>query len=143
MSPEARFAEIEALVTDLEFRIPLAIYQADQDEIAELAGAEPLYERLLQSIEDRDLYFSHEPTRDEFSLTLDRVELDRPDCVVAAVTEDPTPFLRDGVVEQLVIVLWPVPSAKYGWRVIEIWGGGTPESVWIADCDLQNRDWRP
>ena len=69
---------------------------------------------------------------------------DRPDCVVAAVEEDPTAFLNEeGTVEYLIVVVWPVAESAYGWRLAERYVGGVPDSSWQADCDLQNRDWRP
>ena len=143
-SLEDREAEVLALVTDLEFRMTTAIYGGDVDTLGELIGTERLFDALSDAAANPSEYFVDAPTSEQFKLELFDVKLDRDDCLVVDVTEDPTAFLNEsGEVEQLIIVLWPVPESEFGWRIAERFGGGSPESSWLPQCDSQNREWRP
>jgi hypothetical protein len=144
LDPEARAAEIETLVRDLEFALIEALYNQDSDALAGAVVGKSLWDRLQAALESPSDFFSKAPTPGEFSLELQGVVIDRADCIVADIEEDPTAFLTaDGEVERLVIVLWPIPEAETGWRVAERWAEGTPSSEWTRNCDLQDRSWRP
>jgi hypothetical protein len=142
LSLEEREAEVLALVTEIEFRLWDADYRLDVDELEDLIGGEELFERWTGTPDPRSFY-SRPPDRGNLSVELYAIELDRPDCLVVAIAEDPSAFLKDGTPEDLIVVLWPVPEAQLKWRIVERFGGGTPESSWLPQCDLQNREWRP
>jgi hypothetical protein len=141
-SLEDREAEVLALVRDLEFRLWDADYRLDEAELKDLIGGEELYQRWAGTPDPRSFY-AQSPEEADFFVNLYAIELDRPDCLVVAITEDPSAFLKEGTPEDLIVVLWPVPEAQHGWRIVERFGGGTPESSWLPLCDLQNREWRP
>ena len=143
-SLEDREAEVLALVGELELRMFGAVYDSDLEELAEVVGSKQLYERLLPAANDPGQYYVKAPTSEDHKVEFLELVLDRPDCIVAAVEEDPTGFLNeDGTVEYLIVVVWPVPDSAYGWRLAERYVGGVPDTSWQADCDLQDREWRP
>ena len=141
-SLEDREAEVLALVTDLEFQLWDADYRLDEAELKDLIGGQELYERWTGGPDPRSFY-ARSPEEADFSVDVYAIELDRSDCLVVAIAEDPSAFLKEGAPEDLIVVLWPVPEAQKGWRIVERFGGGTPESSWLPLCDLQNREWRP
>ena len=144
LSSEEREAEVLELVGNLEFRMFRAVYDGDLEELAEIVGSKQLYERLLPAAADPDQYYVKPPTLEDYKVELLELIADRPDCVVAAAEEDPTAFLNEeGTVEYLIVVMWPVAESAYGWRLAERYIGGVPDSSWQADCDLQDRTWRP
>ena len=143
LDPAARAAEIEALVGNLEFALWEADYAQNLDELADVIGSEAFWNRWT-GVEDPLSYYSSAPTRDSLDVALNAVLLDRANCIVADVTEDPTQFLNeDSEIERLIIVMWPFADASLGWRIAERWAGGTPESEWIRDCNVEDRSWRP
>ena len=134
----AREAEVEALVKELEYALWDADYRRDTEALRDLIGGQALWDRWM-GVEDPLSYYATAPTPETFGLTLNEILLDREDCIVAHVTEDPTRFLNDdGVVEDLTIVMWEAPAGSRGWRLAERFGA-VPESEWMAWCDIQDR----
>lgn len=142
-SLEEREAEVLALVTDLELQFYTAIYNSDTAALEDLIGGQQLYEAVVEAAEGADDVFDSEPTADALSVSLYAIELDRQDCLVIAFAEDASQFRVDAVPEDLILVLWPVDDSLNGWRIAKRLGGGTPETSWRPECDLQNREWRP
>jgi hypothetical protein len=137
-----REAEVEALVTELDLAYWTAIYDQDIEALADIIGGQRLYENSLGLFESGNP-FTSSPTEDGLAIDLVGVLLDREDCVVADVDEE-TAFrdAEDGLT-QFIFVLWPIDESTLDWRIGSIWAAGTPESVWIDDCSVLDRDWRP
>jgi len=143
LSLEEREAEVLALVGELELRMYRAVWGGDVEELADLVAAELLFDALVATALEPEAVFTNEPTTDTYKVELYEIKLDRPDCLVVDVTEDGTAFRVDGGEEDLILVLWPFEDAELGWRLAARYGGGTPESSWLPECDLQDREWRP
>jgi len=139
--PADREAEIEEIMTFVELRMWQAVEAGDIELLGMLLGSDGNYQPLAAAATNPGAHFTQKPSEGNFSLVVDEVLLDRADCVVARVQEDPTPFLVEGSVDTLIAVLWPHP--EIGWRIGWRAGGGTPESQWIPICDLADRDWSP
>ena len=72
------------------------------------------------------------------ALGVDRVLLDRPDCVVLEVTDELGGFIDARHPSRTVIVVyWPEGEDRL--RMATQWDVGTPASVWQTDCDLRIR----
>ncbi|HEX9856158.1 MAG TPA: hypothetical protein VGC47_12665, partial [Acidimicrobiia bacterium] len=105
--PADREAEIEEIMTFVELRMWQAVEAGDIELLGTLLGDPFNYEPLAEAAGDSGRYFSQSPSTSNFELRVDEILLDREDCLVARVTEDPRPFLVDGQVDTLIAVLWP------------------------------------
>ena len=139
VSPDARTAEIEAILLDVEVRRLQAVFDVNAEALVEVVATEKVYDAALEAMET--LEFAGQPTRGNVVVRVEALLLDREDCLVARVTEEGTRILGPDAVSEDIWVLWP--SAEYGWRLATFWGSATPESVWIDDCDLLDRTWEP
>ena len=139
VSPDARTAEIEAIVKDVEVRRLRAVFDGNAAALVEVVATQKVYDAALEAMET--LEFTGQPTRGNVVVRVEAVLMDREDCLVARVTEEGTRILGPDAVSEDIWVLWP--SAEYGWRLATFWGSATPESVWIDDCDLLDRTWEP
>ncbi len=116
-----------------------AIFRDDPAAVeAAVATAEMHAAALTAMAEDR-IEFTAAPSADNVSLVVDEVLLDRPDCVVAVITDDLSGFVAAARASRTVItVYWP--RTEPGRLAIATqWEPGTPESVWRTDCDERVR----
>ena len=139
VSPDARTAEIEAILLEVEFRRVDAIYDKDAEALAGVVATQKQYDSGLELFETA--VFTRRPSRRNIAIDLVEVLLDREDCLVAHVVEDFSAYLDAvAVTSENIQVLWP---SDITWRLAAAWGSGTPETVWIDDCDLLDRTWEP
>jgi hypothetical protein len=125
---DQRQAEVEDILTDLWFGWFDAIYRKDADALWEVVATTAKFEAGVEAM--NTLVFVHPPTPDGIDVKIDKLLLDRTDCLVPFGTTTAT-FLNGEPSVKGLEVLWPDP--RHGWRLATSWVHA--EDLWLADCD--------
>jgi hypothetical protein len=105
VSPDARTAEIEAIVKDVEVRRLRAVFDGNAAALVEVVATQKVYDAALEAMET--LEFTASPATSNVILRVESVLLDREDCLVVAVTEDASRVLGPTGHLEAISVLWP------------------------------------
>ena len=139
-SPDVRLAEIQRMVHEALVGRLQAMYDKDPAALSPWVGSQKVFDRTIESM-DR-VVFTEIPTLDNVAVTVEDLLLDRVDCVVTLVSID-VRKVAEGADEigRDVSVWWPDDSGVLS--VAAFWGVGTPEQVWMDECDVAPRGVTP
>lgn len=140
--PDARRAEIEALVGAAVIGRLQAIHDKDADTLLHWVGSQAKYDDALDAM-DRNVYLQR-PSIETFAVSVLEVLLDRPDCVVTIDTVT----VGSGVIEGFdggsstnIGIWWPADDGRFLHGAV--WAEGTPQFQWIEECDIALRGVTP
>jgi hypothetical protein len=131
-APVDRRAEVAAIHHDAWFRWFDGVYRQDAEVIDSVAGVNAL---VGWAADAHDIVaWTDAPTRDNVKVTLQRVLLDRPDCLVVSSILDITEFVDSAGPYQVVDVLFPVGDS-WGFAAFYMY----EREMWQVDCDYLQR----
>lgn len=137
---ELTIEEAEALILDLEVGRLHAVWAKDQVALWDIVATTTQHDGGVEAFET--LVFLAEPSPDLVTVEVVVIPLDRPDCRVIGYILETNGLLDDGDFRfEGIDVLWPDDDDT--WRIATVWGGGTPEEFWLADCDVLEREVTP
>ena len=122
-----RQVELERMIGDLYWAWFDGVHRNDMAAIETVAGTEAVIEWAVGAFDSVE--FTAVPTRDQISVEVHDVLLDRPDCLVVSVDVDYRSFLG-GDVHSTVDVYFPVDD---GWGFARKYV--YERELWQVDCD--------
>jgi hypothetical protein len=137
-TPGERRLEIENLTKPLWFGWYSAVAAGDIDALGQTVARSRIHADAVTAIETADLDFTEQPRIEEYDFSVVEVLRDDVDCIVAAVREDPTAFLADGVEAERIGVFW---LRDERWYLATSWTIDAPEFAWGDDCSLMVREY--
>ena len=131
-APLDRRAEVAAIHHDAWFRWFDGVYRQDPEVIDSVAGVNAL---IGWAADAHDIVaWTDVPTRDNVKVTLQRILLDRPDCLVVSSILDITEFVDSSGPYRVVDVLFPVGDS-WGFAAFYMY----EREMWQVDCDYLQR----
>ena len=100
-----------------------------------------MYDRQVEAFDRTD--WLERPTADNYTIRVDEVLLDRPDCVVTLGTTE----VAEGVIEGVsgsttrISIWWPAPEGQF--QLGAGWKAGTPQFQLMEECDIAIRGVSP
>jgi hypothetical protein len=131
--PDARLAEVERILEDLEIAWYDAVYRKDESELSDIVATRLFYDAALDAMEVAE--FAAVPNDQTVHLIAYDILLDREDCLVVYHQLDLSGIFLDSEPTDGVQTLWPTETG--GYRLVRLWSG--PGDLWIEDCDLLSR----
>lgn len=135
LDPEARKAQVERILEDLELARLVAIYERNTAALGDIVATQRGYELAVGAMDN--LVFEANPSVAGVKVTVLEVLLDRPDCLVIFHEFDGRSSLGEGAVEEGVRILWPRETGSQNYRLARLWS--SPGDLWQDDCDLVDR----
>lgn len=124
--------DLEVMIGDMYFAWFDGVYRRDPAVIEPVAGVDAILDQWAVTAFDV-VEFTAPPTRDAIGVTVKKVLLDRPDCLVVSADIDFSAFV-DGGTTSTVDVYFPVGDG---------WGFASKylyeKELWLADCDYLAR----
>jgi hypothetical protein len=135
-STEQRIAEVEAILTDIWYGWFDALFRDDADALWNVVATSSKQQAGVVAMDT--VPFLSPPTLDALRVEVERILLDRVDCLVAEARVE-APFVGEDTSTQGVYVLWP--DERYGWRLATTWVHAN--DLWQSDCDDVTRESTP
>ncbi len=133
MATRDRVGEVEQILTDLFFGWYDAIYRADGDALWGVVATTAIHDAGVAAMDFAN--FIAEPSVEVIDVEVLEILLDRDDCLVVHYRLDVDALLGPGPIVESVQVLWPDTNGLH--RVAGNWG--SPNDLWIIDCDVRER----
>ncbi|MFQ5554733.1 MAG: hypothetical protein ACE5GC_05115, partial [Acidimicrobiia bacterium] len=137
--PGSRALQLAGLAREAYLGWFEAIHRDDPQLLATAVGSQEMFDAGVVAMEQDRIRFTRAPAAYDALLVVDRVLLDRSDCVVLEVTDDLTRFVAAVEPSRTVIVVYWPDVATGRLLMATQWEPGTPASVWAMDCDLMIR----
>ena len=109
VSESQRLSEVTEIVREVDFTFFSAIFQKDEQMLADALAVQDRYENGLELMEDEN-YFTEEPTREGIIIEVQEVLIDREDCLAVSYHGDATVFRGPDAQGEFITVYWPRPS---------------------------------
>jgi hypothetical protein len=132
VSVDNRIAEVTEIVRQVDFTFFSAIYEKDEEMLADALAVQDRYDNGLELMNDDD-YFTQPPTQEGIVIEALTVLIDRPDCLAVSYVGDATGFRGPDARAELTAVYWPRPSDGH-WRRAYL------GDEWQQACDVFTRE---
>lgn len=133
LDPEARKAQVERILEDLEIAWYDAVYRQDESVLPDIVATRVFYDAAVNAM--GAAVFSAEPSEDTVDVLVYDVLLDKDDCLVVHFRLDASGVLREAEPMDGVQVLWPYGE---GYRLVRRWS--SPDDLWGDDCTSLDRN---
>ena len=129
---DQRIAEVTEIVRQVDFTFFTAIYEKDEEMLADALAVQERYDNGLALMDDES-YFIGPPTWDATVIEVREILIDREDCLAVTYRGDVTAFRGPGAVGDLTTVYWPRPSDG-------TWRRAYRGDEWQEACDSFERE---
>jgi len=134
LDPDARLAEVERILEDLNIAWYDAVYRKDETVLPDIVATSTGLDSAIQAMDVAQ--FLSAPSAETVIVTALETLLDRPDCLVVHHRLDVSHILPDAEPVDRVQILWPTDQGSY--RLARLWS--SPADLWQDDCNSVNRD---
>ena len=136
LDPDARVAEVERILEDLEIAWYDAVYRKDESVLPDIVATRRTYDDAITAMTTLEQDFIAAPSDETVDIELFEILLDREDCLVVHRNLDLSGvFGPEAGAFPGVQVLWPTDEKAY--RLANLWTN--PGDLWQDDCDLMDR----